>query len=71
MSSIYFSIFPHCASCSALSNFVTPKTVACQAPLSMRFPSKNIEGRHFLLQGIFLTQGLNLGLSLCRQILTI
>ena len=26
-------------------------------------------GRHFLLQGIFLTQGSNLGLLHCRQIL--
>ena len=38
-------------------------TVAHQAPLSMEFPGKNTGmGCHFLLQGIFLTQGLNLGL---------
>ena len=35
-------------------------TVACQTPLSMGFPGKNIGvGYHFLLQGIFLTQGSN------------
>ena len=34
------------------------------------FPGKNTRvGCHFLLQGIFLTQGSNLGLLLCRQIL--
>ena len=34
------------------------------------FPSKNTGvGCHFLLHGIFLTQGLNLGLLQCRQIL--
>ena len=33
-------------------------TVACQAPLSVGCPRKNTEvGYHFLLQGIFLTQG--------------
>ena len=33
-------------------------------------PGKNTGvGCHFLLQGIFLTQGLNLGLLYCRQIL--
>ena len=32
----------------------------CQAPLSVGFPSKNTGvGCHFLLQGIFLTQGSN------------
>ena len=34
------------------------------------FPSKGTEvGCHFLLQGIFLTQGWNLGLSHCMQTL--
>ena len=34
------------------------------------FPGKNTAvGFHFLLQGIFLTQGLNLGLLHCRQTL--
>ena len=40
--------------------FVTLWTVAHQAPLSRGFPGKNTGvGCHFLLQGIFLTQGLN------------
>ena len=40
--------------------FVTLWTVARQAPLSMGFPSKNSGvGGHFLLQGIFPTQGSN------------
>ena len=41
--------------------FATPWTVARQAPLTMDFPGKITGvGCHFLLQGIFLTQGLNL-----------
>ena len=49
---------------------VTLWTVACQAPLSMEFSSKNIGvGCHSLLQGIFLTRGLNPSLPHCRQIL--
>ena len=44
--------------CPTLCNSMT---VACQAPLSMDFPGKNTGvGFHFLLQGIFLMQGLNL-----------
>ena len=41
------------------SSFVTPWTVACQAPLSMGYtPGKNTGvGCHFLFQRIFLTQG--------------
>ena len=50
--------------------FATPWTAACQAPLSMGFSGNNTGvGCHFLLQGIFLTQGSNPGLSHCRQIL--
>ena len=51
--------------------FETPWTVACQAPLSMGIlQAKNTRmGGHFLLQGIFLTQGSNPGLLHCRQIL--
>ena len=50
--------------------FVTPWTVTYQAPLSMGFPGKNTRvGCHFLLQGIFATQGLNPHLPRCRQIL--
>ena len=48
--------------------FVIPWAVACQAPLSIGFPGKNTGmGCHSLLQGIFLTQGSNLGLLHCRQ----
>ena len=44
--------------------------MAQQAPLSMGFSSKNTGVRcHLLLQGIFPTQGLNLCLLHCRQIL--
>ena len=43
--------------------FVTPWTVAHQVPLSMDFPGENTAmGCHFLLEGIFSTQGLNLSL---------
>ena len=45
---------------SCVQLFVTPWTVAHQAPPSTRFPSKNTGvGCHFLLQGIFLTQESN------------
>ena len=41
----------------------TPWTVACQAPLSMGFSRQEYwSGLHSLLQGIFPTQGSNLGL---------
>ena len=41
--------------------FVTTRTAACQAPLSIGFPGKNTGvGWYFLLQGIFLGQGSNL-----------
>ena len=50
--------------------FEIPRTVAHQAPLSMFFPGKTIGmGCHFLLQGIFPTQGLNPGFLHSRQIL--
>ena len=39
--------------------FVTPWTVAPQAPLSMSPGKHTGVGCHFLLQGIFLTQGSN------------
>ena len=48
----------------------TPWTVACQAPLSMGLSRQEYwSGLLFLLQRIFLTQGLNPGLLHCRQIL--
>ena len=53
---------------SYIQLFATPWTVTHQAPLSMGFPSKNPGvGCLFLLQGIFLTQGSNLGLLHYRQ----
>ena len=43
---------------------VTPRTVACQAPLSRRFSRQEYwSGLPFLLQGIFLIQALNPGLT--------
>ena len=61
--------------CTALSRvpIVTPWTVALQAPPSVDFSGKDTGvGCHFLLQGIFLTQGWNLRLLCllhCRWIL--
>ena len=40
-------------------SFVTPWTVAHQAPLFMGFPSKHTGAGHFFLQGILTTQELN------------
>ena len=62
-----------CLVTSVVSDSVTLYPVAGQAPLSMDSLGKNTEvGCHFLLQGIFLTQGLKLQL-LCllhyRQVL--
>ena len=46
-----------------VSDWATLWTVALQAPLPLEFPSKNIGVEcHFFLQGILLTQGLNLHL---------
>ena len=54
-------------SCPTLCN---PMDYNCQAPLSMGFSRQEYGmGCHLLLQGIFLTQGLNPGLLHCRQIL--
>ena len=50
--------------------FVTPWTVTCQAPPSMGFSRQEYWSTlHFLLQGIFPTQGSNSGLPHCRKIL--
>ena len=58
-------------SCPVVSDsFVTPWTVARQAPLSMEFSRQEYwSGFPFLLQGIFPTQGLNPDLPRCRRIL--
>ena len=54
-------------SCTTLG---TPWTVACQAPLSMRFSRQEYwSGLPFASPGIFLTQESNPGLLNCRQIL--
>ena len=50
--------------------FAIPWTVAHQAPLPRDSPGNNTGvGCHFLLQGIFPTQGSNPGLLHCRQTL--
>ena len=72
--------FIHAQLPSHVQLFVTPKTIACQAPLSMGFCTNNTgAGCHFLFQGIFPTQGSNSYLHLqihliinirCREIST-
>ena len=67
---VFVCVHARTLSCSVVSNSATPWTVALQAPLSMGFPRQEYwSGLPFLLQGIFLTQGLNLGPLHCRQIL--
>ena len=68
-----YTLSRHCCrlvpqSCRNLCN---PRAVARQAPLSMGFPGQeDWSGFHFLLQGIFLSQGLNLRPCLGKQIFT-
>ena len=51
-------------------SFVPLCTAARQAPRPWNSPGKNIGvGCHFLFQEIFLTQGSNMRLLRCRQIL--
>ena len=58
-----------CQSLSRVWIFVTPLTLACQLFCVWNSPSTNTGvDCHFLLQGIFLTQGLNPGLLHCGQI---
>ena len=59
-------------SCSVVPNSLwSPWTVACRAPLSMKFSGQEYGvGCHSLLQGIFPTQGSNSGLLHCRWIFT-
>ena len=57
-----------CESLSRVWLFVTPETVAHQAPLSMEFSRKEYWSG-LPLQGIFPTQGVNPGLPHCRKIL--
>ena len=57
-------------SISRIRLFATPWTVAYQAPPSMGFSRQEYwSGCHFLLQGIFPTQGSNPGLQHSRQML--
>ena len=49
--------------------FATPWTITCQAPQSMEFSRQEYWSCHFLLQGIFLTQGSNPGLPHHRLML--
>ena len=54
-----------CALCTVMSDSLQPHGlyIACQAPLPMGFPrQESWSGVHFLLWGIFPTQGLNLHL---------
>ena len=57
-------------SLSHIRHFETPWTVACQAPVSVKFSRQEYwSGLCFLLQRLFVTQGLNPHLLHCRQIL--
>ena len=57
-----------CVSCSVGSDSVTPWTVVTRLLCPWNSPDKNTGlGCHFLLQGIFPTQGLNVGLPHGRQ----
>ena len=59
----------HAQLLSCVQLFVTPWTVACQAPLSMEFSRQEYwRGCHFLPQGIFLTQGANLCLCVSCKV---
>ena len=58
-----------CYLLNSVQFFGTLWTVDHQAPLSMEFSRHAGMNCHFLFQGIFLTQGFNLGLLHCRQIL--
>ena len=52
--------------------FTTPWTVALQAPRPWDFPGKNTGVRcHFLLLGIFSTEGSDLHVLHCRQVLSL
>ena len=65
--SLYFVLL---FSCEVVQLFAVPWTITCQAPLSMKFSKQeDCSGLPFPPQGIFLTQGLNLGLLHCRQTL--
>ena len=59
-----------CLVAQSCPTLVTPQTVARQASLSMGFSRQEYwSGCRFLLQGVFPTQELKLGLLHCRQTL--
>ena len=64
-------ILPICVSCSVMHNSLWPHGLQFARLLCpWNSPGKNTGmGCHFLLQGIFLTQGSNPGLLHCKQIL--
>ena len=69
-------VVPHCDICVCVQSlshvqlFVTRWSIAHQVPLYMEFSKKEYwSGLPFPFQGIFLTQGSNLGLLHCRKIL--
>ena len=74
LSAVYFihnSVYSEVKSLSCVRLFVTPWTVACTRflhPWDFLGKSTGV-GCHFLLQGIFPTQGSNPGLPHCRQML--
>ena len=58
-----FCLLCVCVVCSCAKLCLTPWTIACRTLLPMRFSQPGYwSGLHFLLQGIFLTQGSNLHL---------
>ena len=71
---LYQSCKYYCQPFSHVHLFETPWTVARQVPLFMEFSRQEYQSgygvfSHSPLQGIFPTQGLNLGIQHCRQIL--
>ena len=59
-----------CVCVLVAQSWAIPWAVPCQAPLSMGFYRQEYKNNcHALLQGIFPTQGSNLGLLYCRQTL--
>ena len=67
---LHFPFSSQVKSLSRVQLFATSWTAAYQTPPSWDFPGKRTGvGCHFLLQGIFPTQGLNPGLPHCRQTL--
>ena len=65
-----YHLYGGCQLFSCVQLFATLWIIASQAPLSMEFSSQKYwSGLPFPSPGVFLTQGSNLGLLHCRQIL--